>query len=117
MNEVLNEFGETFIEDVRDRTISDIDMVVDGKYFTEQDLDIAKKFSALDGKSQEFIRMIIPNIVDTCLFNFLNMFEEHEEIELKMSGQNLNQISDGLAGELYTEDGWIQKYTKQRYTE
>ena len=45
------------------------------------------------------------------------MFEEHDEMELKMSGQNLTQISDGLAGELYTEEGWIQKYTKQRYSE
>ena len=43
--------------------------------------------------------------------------EEHEEIELTVKGRNLNEISDGLAGELYTEDGWIQKYTKQRYEE
>ena len=47
----------------------------------------------------------------------LEMFEQHDDIELNMSNENLNQISDGLAGELYTEDGWIQKFSKQRYEE
>lgn len=43
------------------------------------------------------------------------MFEQNEELELKCNDKNLVQESDGLAGELYTEDGWIQKYTNQRY--
>lgn len=117
MNKQLQDFGKVFIEDVRDRTISDIDMIIGGKYLNKSDLDIAKKFSSLDIESQEFIKMLIPEIIDNCLHNFLNMFEEHEEIGLLFKGQNLNQISDGLSGELYTEDGWIHNYTKERYLE
>lgn len=37
-----------------------------------------------------------------------------EKYLLKKQGINLNEESDGLSGELYTEDGWIQKYTSQR---
>ena len=28
-----------------------------------------------------------------------------------------NKFSDGLSGELYTEDGWIMKYRQERYEE
>ena len=117
MNKFLQNFGKIFIEDVRDRTISDIDMIIGGKFLNKSDLDVAENFSSLDIKSKEFIKMIIPEIVDNCLHNFLNMFEEHEEINLLFDGQNLNHLSDGLAGELYTEDGWIQNFTRERYTE
>ena len=47
----------------------------------------------------------------------LCMIEEHEDIDVQVKKQNISDISDGLAGELYTEDGWIQRFTKQRYEE
>ncbi len=117
MNTYLQNFGKIFIKDVRDRTITDIDMITGGKYLSKPDLEIAKKFSSLDVESQGFIKSLIPDIVDNCLHNFLNMFEEHEEINLLFEGKDLNKLSDGLSGELYTEDGWIQSYTCERYFE
>ena len=44
----------------------------------------------------------------------LCMFEDHEELKLLLNEENLVEESDGLAGELYTEDGWIKRYSKQR---
>ena len=41
------------------------------------------------------------------------MLEQHEEISLLYDDVNLNEESDGLSGELYTEDGWIEKYSAQ----
>ena len=46
------------------------------------------------------------------------MLEEYQdEMRLVVKDQDdaehsLVDISDGLCGELYTEDGWIEKYTK-----
>ncbi len=117
MNEMLDEFGKIFVKDVRDRTIADIDMLISGKYRSERAKKISCMFEDLNLSAKSFTNNIIPIIVDYCLHNMMEMFEQHEEIELKMEGENLTQISDGLAGELYTEDGWIQKYTKERYEE
>lgn len=117
MNKTLNEFGKTFIEDVRDRTIYDVDSLISGLYRSEDALKVSKSFSFLDSTGKKFVETFIPMVVDYCLNNILEMFEQHEEIELRIAGQNLNQISDGLAGELYSEDGWIKKYSKQRYIE
>lgn len=45
------------------------------------------------------------------------MFEDNMEIEVRVENECISEISDGLAGELYTEDGWIQKFSKQRHEE
>ncbi|MDE6209993.1 MAG: hypothetical protein K2M73_10030 [Lachnospiraceae bacterium] len=50
------------------------------------------------------------NVLDSFLF----MVEQHEDICLLYDNINLNEESDGLSGELYTEDGWIEKYSSQR---
>lgn len=117
MNKELETFGQIFIKNVRDRVISDIDMVLEGKYLDDEDLAMSNRFKQLDTISKDFINSLIPNIVDSCLFDFLDMIEQNEEIELKINGINLAEESDGLAGELYTEDGWIQKYTTERYSD
>ncbi len=44
----------------------------------------------------------------------LFMIEVQDEIELLFKKENLNDLSDGLSGELYTEDGWIKNYSKER---
>lgn len=49
------------------------------------------------------------------MHNMLFMIEEHEEIELLYKEENIAEKSDGLSGELYTEDGWIEKYSKKLY--
>lgn len=35
----------------------------------------------------------------------------------KLLMDRVREESDGLSGDLYTEDGWIQKYSSQRYEE
>lgn len=117
MNKTLEEFGKTLISDVRDRTIRNIDSIVIGKMKDYSSQEMYKKISCMDINQKELINQLISMTVDFTLHNFLEMFESHEDIQLIINNQNLNLLSDGLAGELYTEDGWIQKYTKQRYTE
>jgi hypothetical protein len=40
--------------------------------------------------------------------------EEFDLIKTSNSGNELSlrEISDGLCGELYTEDGWIERFSK-----
>lgn len=46
--------------------------------------------------------------------NMLCMLEDNEDFALIKDGENIAELSDGLSGELYTEDGWISKYSEQR---
>lgn len=54
-------------------------------------------------------------IVDTTLHHLLWTVEQEDLIEFTFKEDdqivNINEISDGLAGELYTEDGWISRFS------
>lgn len=67
---------------------------------------------SLSSDDIEIVIWLIPEIVDVSLHNMLFMIEENDDIELLFENENLKEISDGLAGELYTEDGWIDKFSK-----
>lgn len=108
----LEEFGKIFISDVRDNTIDTFNKIFNG---TMKGMTAEKVQSLINNFSEderEKVQEVIKIAIDQCLHNILFMAEEHADIELKCNGGNLIEESDGLSGELYTEDGWIQKYSK-----
>ena len=116
MKDVLDYFGKLLIEEVRDKTIRGFDMRVAGKMRDMSSLKLFEEIQQLDGASK-IVEKIIPQIVDLSIHNLLCMIEEDPNVVLQIENENLSEISDGLAGELYTEDGWIQRFSKQRYEE
>lgn len=54
------------------------------------------------------------NLRSQGVFNFLFLFEEDDKKEILVSGKNITEISDGLSGELFTEDGWISRFSKNQ---
>ncbi len=115
MDKKLNEFGKLFINEVRDTTIHSLDQMISGTMRGTTAQKIKEKFLNLNHEQIEVVKWLIPKIVDINLHNLLFMIDEYDEIELLFKKENLKDISDGLAGELYTEDGWINKFSKERY--
>lgn len=116
MDNCLNEFGEAFIKEVRDRTIRLFDKKVQGIMKDKDSQLLFEKVNKLSDEQKLLISEIIPQIVDLSIHNTLCLFEEHDEFQIIIDGENIADISDGLSGELYTSDGWIQKFSEQRYT-
>lgn len=115
MDNCLNEFGEVFIKEVRDRTIRLFDKKVQGIMKDKESQLLFERVSKLSEEEQLLINEIIPQIVDLGLHNMLCVFEEHDEFQIVIDGENIADISDGLSGELYTSDGWIEKFSEQRH--
>ena len=113
MNNSLEKFGQIFIEEVRDYTIRTYKKIFDGsmKGLTAQ--EVRERISTLDEQQKNMVLWLISKVVDDSMHNMLLMLEEHEEIEITYEKINIVEESDGLTGELYTEDGWIEKYSKQ----
>jgi hypothetical protein len=62
------------------------------------------------------IETFATDLVDSTLHNLLSFFEGAEDfmIAFKEDENNLvdlNEISDGLAGELFTDEGWISRFS------
>ena len=112
MENILDEFGKILIKEVRDNVIDAMNERIDGerKGITAQ--LIQKKIAILNNEQIEILKWLIPEIVDFSLDSMLFMFEGHPDLQLVFQGVDLKEVSDGLSGELYTEDGWIQKFSK-----
>ena len=114
MSNDLDLFGEIFINEVRDRTIRVFDKRIEGTMKDESSQQLYKEVQLLNDSQRELVYKIIEQVTDLSIHNVLCMFEEHDEVKLLYNDGNLVEESDGLAGELYTDDGWIKKYSKQR---
>ena len=115
MDKCLEEFGEIFIKEVRDRTIDLFDRKMQGLMRSKESQLLFEKMNKLNEEQKSLIRDIIPQIVDLSMHNMLDLFEEHDEFQVIVGEENIADVSDGLSGELYTSDGWIEKFSEQRY--
>lgn len=110
----LDEFGKIFIEETRDISIKDMDKMIEGTMKGEDSKIVFDKIVNFTDEQKEILKFVVSTTVDKVLDSFLFMIEQYENIRLLYNDINLNDESDGLSGELYTEDGWIEKYTSQR---
>lgn len=111
----LEKFGKIFIEETRDISIRNMNKRIDGTMKGEESQIIYKKIAGFTDEQKEILKFVVSETVDNVLDSFLFMVEQHENISLLYNDTNLNEESDGLSGELYTEDGWIEKYSSQNY--
>ena len=115
MSNKLDNFGKIFISEVRDNTLEAFEKMFNGsmKGLTAQ--NVRDKIAIFDEQEKSVLLWLLSKTVDQCMYNMLFMLEEHEEIEMLYAGEDIVEESDGLSGELYTEDGWIEKYSKKVY--
>ncbi|MGM3181506.1 MULTISPECIES: hypothetical protein [Dickeya] len=112
--EILDEFGCAVMHMVRDRSIDRFEKIQLGTLKSQRAIELHNLLSDFDEKQKKVIKDLITECVDNTVFNFLFMFEEDENKKILSSDVNVNEISDGLSGELFTEDGWINKFSKKK---
>ena len=113
MDRIIEYFGKSLIKNVRDRSISQMEMKIKGEMIDEDSKKLYSRLEKLDIQEMELIKDIIPQIIDLTFHNMLFMIENDDEIKLMIKNKDLKEESDGLAGELYSEDGWIKKFSKK----
>ena len=115
--EILDHFGEILMKEVRDWAIRQCDKHVSNLNGTQSVRRLLGENRKLNENERELLHAVIPDVVDTAIHNMLFMLEQHPEFELIVEGENLDEISDGLAGELYTEEGWFMRFSEERHEE
>ncbi|MGG4443728.1 epimerase [Brevibacillus fortis] len=118
----LDFFGEALMSKVRDEAIIHWDYVTNGKMKGEHSEQIYNQLSEFTPEQRELVQRMIPKVVNTTLHYLLWMLEQEEAIDVAVKleseeVESIREISDGLTGELYTEDGWFERFSKQRYEE
>lgn len=112
--EILNQFGKTFINDVRMQTVLEMNKVLSGDYKAEAIQKLCDKLKHFSEEDMEIIKEVSVTAIDNALFNVMFMFESSEDFIIGAVNDeeiiNLNDISDGLGGEYYK---WIDELSEK----
>ncbi|WP_412028549.1 hypothetical protein [Deinococcus yunweiensis] len=119
MTPELDRFGKLFIENVRDRSIWQADSLLSGILNGESSSVMIERLRALSPESRAVIHDLIPLIVDDVLFHTLFHLDEydtifHSDAEDGQRGKSVEYVHGELAGWLFSDEGWIARYSKER---
>lgn len=115
----LQLFGQLLMNKVRDEAITDWKMIIDGRMKDEASAKTREILSSFTIEQRAILQLLIPEIVDTVLHHLLWALEQQKNVHIRVTIDNqefpsLKDISDGLPGELYTDDGWIARFSKEK---
>ncbi|WP_299260458.1 hypothetical protein [uncultured Aquimarina sp.] len=100
--EILDKFGKTLIDDVFE--------------FNYRLLQKNINKNLESGQLKDKTNSIVKNSIESLLFDFLKIFEEHEEFKLIYEEDdkqvNLAEISEMLKAEPIIENGWIARFSQ-----
>ena len=116
MGKILKDFGKLFIENVRDNSLFVFEGIISGHMKDAESQKLHQELKGLSKQELALISKIAYKMVDLTIHNTLFFFEQDID-DWKISNpekniEDLSSISDGLSGELYTEDGWIEQHSK-----
>jgi len=115
-------FGEVFIRQVRDRTITEWEKIIDGRMKGVTAKKVRDEINVANSEVSKILIRMVPRIVDTAIHNVLWSLEQEQSVNLfvEKDGEgpaNIRDESDGLAGELYGENGWIARFSQKWHEE
>lgn len=117
-NQALDQFGRLLMMKVRDEAISDWKMIVDGRMKGEESEQIRTALRSFTIEQRSVFLSLVPEVVDTVLHHLLFTLEQSEDVKIRVTSDgidvpDLKDLSDGLAGELYSDEGWIARFSRE----
>lgn len=114
--ELLDRFGKLLMTRVRDKSITEWEKILSGQMKDAGSEVIRKQTEVFGPEQMQIFLRILPEIVDTTLHYLLWAVEQERSVDIVAKDVNgvarsLREVSDGLAGELYSEQGWIARFS------
>ena len=115
MSNELDKFGQFLITNFRDNAIYKINSLFEGHSKAPAYQELQNSLKLINDDQKEIIKKAFIISLDSGLHDLLFSLQEatdnEEGIEVLVNGSNIASQSDGLQGELFTEDGWLYKYS------
>ncbi len=108
----VDKFGKFIVENLRDKGIDFADKLLDKHWKSPALQNIQSQLYELPEPKKEFIKQAIIATVDTAIHDFLFALQEINDIQILVDGDNIVELSDGIHGEAYSDEGWYSKYSK-----
>lgn len=112
----LDKFGKFLVENLRDKGINYAELLLKGHWKAPSLLNIQRELNGLSDTQKEAVKKVIISTLDTAIHDFLFALQERtgfdNEIQIIVDGENVIELSDGIHGEAYSDEGWYAKYSK-----
>ena len=114
-NDELDVLGQFLMKHLRDRGISKVEGLLTGHWKAPGLKRLQRDLGALTPEQQDLVRRAVISSLDTALHAFLFAVQEQTDLDgpiaITVRGENVARMSDGLQGELVTEDGWFARFS------
>lgn len=112
---ILDEFGKVLMSQVRDRACEDLQRIISGKAADKSGRELYERFRSLSPEDAKFVQRFLVIALDLGMACFLHFLDDYQiEVLFRSDGKekhDVRAISDGLHGEIWTEDGWIERFS------
>ncbi len=113
---LLDTFGKLLMVHCRDQGIGYFELLAKGAIISSRVKFLQEDLSKLDEQQISLIKRCIIASIDAAVHDFLFTLQEYYEntgnIQINIDNVNIIALSDGMHGELFTEDGWMAKFSK-----
>jgi hypothetical protein len=112
----LDIFGKLVTERLRARAIEKVEALSCGRLKAPSLQALQAELASMGSNEREVVRRCLVSAVDGAIHDFLYSLQEGEydgaSVQVLVGGSNVNELSDGLHGEPYGDDGWITRFSK-----
>lgn len=116
INSPLDKFGEFIVKNMRDKGIDNYNKLVNRTYNAPELKELQDDLKQFNESQLSIIKQCVIESIDTAIHDFLFALQESTDlehgIEILVDKTNIAKLSDGLNGELFSEEGWYAKYSK-----
>lgn len=113
---ILDEVGKLFVSNFVDKPLDTFHSQVAGKGRAPDLQAYRRALGQLDSRTiklmEHAIRESLVQGIHDFLFALKQRTEFENDIHLLVNGKNIVDLSDGIHGELFTEDGWLSRFSK-----
>jgi hypothetical protein len=112
----LATFGKFLVTNLRDKGIFHAEGLIEGRWKALALQDIQSELTNLSVAQKEAVRKSVISTIDSAIHDFLFSLQEQANydntIQILVNGNNIVEMSDGIHGESFSEDGWNAKFSK-----
>ncbi len=112
----LDKFGKFLVENLRDKGIRNAERLLKDEFKAPALLNLQADLSELSEDQKELVKKTVIISIDAAIHDFLFALQEkadfENDIQILVDGQNIVDLSDGIHGEAYSDEGWYAKYSK-----
>jgi hypothetical protein len=108
----LDEFGAALMQRVRDKAISQFERTLLGEIKSARARELHSELSRIPEEHVSVVRRAVYGAIDEALARLLQLIDEEDQLEVQWSGSEISEESDGLAGELFSTSGWLNRFSE-----